>query len=344
MSPAERKTLPADLDFVGDVGNFFRRRADRKNQEEFSQDAPNQRNSRLLAPRAVGKKPADPLLICPHPGRRGGWAIQPKAKRKKLIRKRSRPTSTATKWPSRRCSPKMRPSEELSKGSVHPISQFHQAGSSAGRNSKTATSRSKPSSTRRAQMLASSDDFSGIYFFINSALIILREGLEAALVLAAIIAMLKVMGATHAVRYIHMGWILALVAGVLTWLATQTVLTFSGQHRESMEGFISIFAAVALFYVGYWLHTKPRPRDGRASFKTKCKTCFRRQEDLSDSWESHFSPSIARPSRSCSFTRRCGCRMKITITPILWRLRRRRSRGARRPHLRHFQARPAKFR
>ncbi len=68
--------------------------------------------------------------------------------------------------------------------------------------------------------------------------------------------MLRVMGASEAIRYIHLGWILALIAGGLTWVATQTVLTVSGQHRESMEGFISVFAAVALFYVGYWLHTR----------------------------------------------------------------------------------------
>ena len=120
-----------------------------------------------------------------------------------------------------------------------------------------------------AQMLASSDDFSGYYAFLNSALIILREGLEAALILAAIIAMLRVMGAQHAVRYIHFGWILALVAGVLTWLAAQTVLTFSGQHRESMEGFISIFAAVALFYVGYWLHTRSEAKRWQAFIQDK---------------------------------------------------------------------------
>ena len=48
--------------------------------------------------------------------------------------------------------------------------------------------------------------------FLNSALIILREGLEAALILAAILAMLRVMGASEAIRYIHLGWILALVA------------------------------------------------------------------------------------------------------------------------------------
>jgi high-affinity iron transporter len=120
-----------------------------------------------------------------------------------------------------------------------------------------------------AEMLASSDDFSGYYAFLNSALIILREGLEAALILAAIIAMLRVMGAPHAVRYVHFGWILALVAGVVTWLAAQTVLTFSGQHRESMEGFISIFAAVALFYVGYWLHTRSEAKRWQAFIQNK---------------------------------------------------------------------------
>jgi high-affinity iron transporter len=122
-----------------------------------------------------------------------------------------------------------------------------------------------------AQILASEDGFSGYYSFLNSALIILREGLEAALILAAIVAMLKVMGATAAVRYIHLGWILALVAGVLTWIATQTVLTFSGQHRESMEGFISVFAAVALFYVGYWLHTRTEARRWQSFIQNKVK-------------------------------------------------------------------------
>jgi high-affinity iron transporter len=107
-----------------------------------------------------------------------------------------------------------------------------------------------------ARMIATGEGFTGYYAFLNSALIILREGLEAALILAAIIAILKVTGTPNATRYIHFGWILALFCGVLTWLAAQTVLTFSGQHRESMEGFISIFAAAALFYVGYWLHTR----------------------------------------------------------------------------------------
>ena len=122
-----------------------------------------------------------------------------------------------------------------------------------------------------AQILAREDRFSSYYSFFNSALIILREGLEAALILAAIVAMLKVMGATEAIRYIHLGWVLALVAGGLTWVATQTVLTLSGQHRESMEGFISVFAAVALFYVGYWLHTRTEARRWQAFIQSKVK-------------------------------------------------------------------------
>jgi high-affinity iron transporter len=122
------------------------------------------------------------------------------------------------------------------------------------------------------QILTRQDNISDYYTFINSALIILREGLEASLILAAILAMLKVMGGKDAVRYIHLGWIMALVMGGLTWLITQTVLTLSGQHRESMEGFISIFAALALFYVGYWLHTRSETKKWQAFIQDKVKS------------------------------------------------------------------------
>jgi high-affinity iron transporter len=130
------------------------------------------------------------------------------------------------------------------------------------------------------KMTAGSDGFSGYYAFLNSALIIVREGLEAALILAAIVAMLRVMGAADATRYIHFGWILALVCGVFTWLAAQTMLTFSGQHRESMEGFISIFAAAALFYVGYWLHTRTEAKRWQAFIQDKVQNVLSRKRIL----------------------------------------------------------------
>lgn len=64
---------------------------------------------------------------------------------------------------------------------------------------------------------------------------------------------------------------MALVAGGLTWLMTETVLTLSGRHRESMEGFISVFAALALFYVGYWLHTHGETRKWQSFVQAKVK-------------------------------------------------------------------------
>jgi high-affinity iron transporter len=125
-----------------------------------------------------------------------------------------------------------------------------------------------------AEIIARDDSFSEAYSFTNSALIILREGLEAALIIAAIIAMLKVMGASAAIRYIHLGWISALGLGILTWLATQSVLTLSGRSRESMEGFISVFAAVALFYVGYWLHTRAEAKKWREFIQQKVSSAL----------------------------------------------------------------------
>src|SRR5262245_51688708 len=124
--------------------------------------------------------------------------------------------------------------------------------------------------------------------------------------------MLKVTGTTEAVRYIHMGWMLALVAGGVTWLVTETVLTFSGRHRESMEGFISVFAAVALFYVGYWLHTRTEAKRCQAFIKKKSSTVFSERKS-SGSLASLSSPCIERRSKWCCFTKRSGYRMKTAV-------------------------------
>ena len=109
---------------------------------------------------------------------------------------------------------------------------------------------------RASELLNSGNQLTHTYIFLNASLIILREGLEAALVLAAILAFLKVTGTQGATKYIHLGWVLALLAGIVTWALAQTVLEISGARRESMEGFTTLAAALVLLYVGYWLHTK----------------------------------------------------------------------------------------
>ncbi|HTM07260.1 MAG TPA: cytochrome c/FTR1 family iron permease [Verrucomicrobiae bacterium] len=122
---------------------------------------------------------------------------------------------------------------------------------------------------RAGKLLARQDSLNPTYLFINALLIIVREGLEVALILAAILALLKVMGATRAMRYIHLGWIAAVFAGLATWLAAQTFLNLTGSHREAIEGFTTLFAALVLFYVGYWLHTKSEAKKWQAFIRGK---------------------------------------------------------------------------
>jgi high-affinity iron transporter len=110
--------------------------------------------------------------------------------------------------------------------------------------------------TEVQEMLGSDDSGSGTYTLFNAALIIVREGVEAALVVAAIIGVLKATGALEAIPYVHFGWILALVSGILTWVLAQTVLTVSGAHREVIEAFTALLAAAVLFSVSFWLISK----------------------------------------------------------------------------------------
>jgi high-affinity iron transporter len=87
-------------------------------------------------------------------------------------------------------------------------------------------------------------------------IILLREGLEAVLVLAAIFAFLGKAGRPDAKRYVHAGWIGALVLGALTWLVSSEVISISGANREVTEGVTALIASAMLLYVGFWLHDK----------------------------------------------------------------------------------------
>jgi high-affinity iron transporter len=92
--------------------------------------------------------------------------------------------------------------------------------------------------------------------FFSSLLILLREGLEAILVLAAIIAFVVKTGRRDALPYIHVGWIAALILGAATWVLTTRLIDVSGASRETTEGVTALITAGMLFCVGYWLHNK----------------------------------------------------------------------------------------
>jgi high-affinity iron transporter len=106
------------------------------------------------------------------------------------------------------------------------------------------------------EVLQTSTAASSSVNFVTSLVILLREGLEAILVLAAIVSVLVKAGRRDALRYIHTGWMGALALGFLTWYLASNFITFSGANRELTEGITALVAAGMLFYVGFWLHNQ----------------------------------------------------------------------------------------
>jgi len=91
---------------------------------------------------------------------------------------------------------------------------------------------------------------------LSSAGIVLREGVEAALLIAALLGLAAQAGLGDRRRYVHLGWITAIALGVLTWFASAKLIVVSGARRELIEGITALLATAVLFYVSYTLLAK----------------------------------------------------------------------------------------
>jgi len=109
---------------------------------------------------------------------------------------------------------------------------------------------------KTAEELVSSKSLSGGAAFASAFFILLREGLEALLIVAALAAFLVKTKRRDGLLYIHIGWIAALVLGVATWWASVSLIDISGASREITEGVAALVATVVLLYVGFWMHDK----------------------------------------------------------------------------------------
>jgi high-affinity iron transporter len=104
------------------------------------------------------------------------------------------------------------------------------------------------------QTLASGADSTAA--FLGSFTILVREGLEALLVVVAMLAFLRKAERLDMLRYVHAGWTGALALGAVTWGVATYLVNISGASREVTEGVSSLFAAVVLLSVGMWMHQK----------------------------------------------------------------------------------------
>lgn len=91
---------------------------------------------------------------------------------------------------------------------------------------------------------------------VQSLMILVREGLEAILIIGALLAFLTKIGAADKRRHIHVGVAAAVGLSLLTAVAFETIFRISVANQEVVEGVTMLVAVAVLFYVSYWLLSK----------------------------------------------------------------------------------------
>lgn len=128
----------------------------------------------------------------------------------------------------------------------------------------------------RAEAALAPEAATDISTFLGAFTILLREGLEALLVVIAMIAFLRKAERTQALPYVHGGWVAALVAGAATWAVATYAIGISGASRELTEGFGSLLAALILLSVGIWMHGKAQADEWRRYIREKMQGALSR--------------------------------------------------------------------
>lgn len=129
----------------------------------------------------------------------------------------------------------------------------------------------------RAKERLAGDRMSPVASFAASFVILGREGLEAILVLAAVFAFLRRSGRQEALAYVHGGWILAVLAGIATWVLASRFIAISGASRETTEGVVALTAAGLLLYVGWWLHNRSYAQRWRRFISDRLESALARR-------------------------------------------------------------------
>lgn len=116
--------------------------------------------------------------------------------------------------------------------------------------------------------------------FFGSLTILLREGIEALLVVVAMIAFLRKAERKDMLAYVHGGWVGALAAGGVTWAIATYLVGISGANREVTEGLSSLIAAAVLLSVGMWMHQKSVAGRWQTYLQTKMSSALSKKSAM----------------------------------------------------------------
>ncbi|QDQ02618.1 transporter [Lysinibacillus fusiformis] len=96
------------------------------------------------------------------------------------------------------------------------------------------------------------------YTLWDSTLILLREGLEALLIILALVSFLNKSGQKSMRKWIYVGAFVGVLLSAVAAILMSTIFNSAtvDSNREMMEGYVGLVAATMMIGVGIWLHSK----------------------------------------------------------------------------------------
>ncbi|UXV32755.1 FTR1 family iron permease [Mammaliicoccus sciuri] len=94
------------------------------------------------------------------------------------------------------------------------------------------------------------------YTFWDAALILLREGVEALLIIMALLTVTRKSEQTKASRWIVTGSVIGIVLSIALAFIFKAIFENLGSTRELTEGLVGIGSVILMIIVGIWLHSK----------------------------------------------------------------------------------------
>ena len=101
-------------------------------------------------------------------------------------------------------------------------------------------------------------DTTASYSAVDSMLILLREGVEALLIVMALVTVLKSAKLVKGLKWVYAGALLGILASAAIAVALQFLFpaVTSASNREVIEGAVGIIAVGMMIVIGIWLHRK----------------------------------------------------------------------------------------
>ena len=117
-------------------------------------------------------------------------------------------------------------------------------------------------------------DTSASYNAFDSMLILLREGIEALLIVMALVTTLKAAKMRKGLKWVYGGAFAGIVASLLIAYILQIAFpaVTSGTNREIIEGAVGIFAVIMMIIIGIWLHSKSSVKKWNTFMESQMQT------------------------------------------------------------------------